>query len=170
MNTRFNGEFHKWTRRIIANIIYFYVLYLLTLFIFIVAYQNDANNRLINRRIYYNYSIHFNLLHKYRYSLFGNGHMLYVYRVVGRVGWDLINLFRGWKRRKEGKDYKRIPLERGMHWRNSGGILGYWMLRFGVSDFCRIKIMRADCIGPPRDGCGCSPRELGDEWLESVTL
>jgi len=33
----------------------------------------------------------------------------------------------------------------------------------GISDFFRIKIMRTDCVGPQGDGCGSSPRELGDE-------
>ena len=40
----------------------------------------------------------------------------------------------------------------------------------GIPDFVRIEVMRADCVGPLRDGCGSSPRELGDELLKSVTL
>ena len=31
----------------------------------------------------------------------------------------------------------------------------------GIANFLRIEIMRADCVGPLRDGCGCNPRELG---------
>jgi len=33
----------------------------------------------------------------------------------------------------------------------------------GIAEFLRIEIMRADCVGPLRNGCGCNPRELGDE-------
>ena len=33
----------------------------------------------------------------------------------------------------------------------------------GIPDFLRIKIMRADCVGPLRDKCGSSPGELTDE-------
>ena len=40
---------------------------------------------------------------------------------------------------------------------------GRGLTRDGIADFLRIEIMRADCVGPLRDGCGCNPRELGDE-------
>jgi len=33
----------------------------------------------------------------------------------------------------------------------------------GTSDFMRIKVVRADCVGPLRDRCGGYPRELRDE-------
>ena len=33
----------------------------------------------------------------------------------------------------------------------------------GIAEFLRIEIMRADCVGPLRNGCGSNPWELGDE-------
>jgi len=48
--------------------------------------------------------------------------------------------------------------------REEYGDTGGWSLTSdSITEFLRIEIMRADCVGPLRDGCGSNPRELGDE-------